>query len=298
MQFGIALPHTEIAADPAALREWAQGVEAIGFDHVRLPDHVLGASRKSRPNWTGLYDVETPFYEPLMTIGFLAGVTSRLGFLSSILILPQRPTALVAKQAAIADLFSGGRMRLGVGIGWNEVEYEALGVDFARRGDIYEEQIAVLRELWTKEAVTLDLPYHKIDDAGICPLPVQRPIPIWMGGGIDPANVRPAGEKVMRRIARLADGWMPVCPPDEQAMAIFETFFGYCREYGRDPSTIGIEVSIRGSAEMRDKWPELVAAWTRMGATHIGFNTMGDGLRGPEQHLRRLEEIREALAIS
>ena len=295
MKLGIALPHVELEADPVQIREWAQGVEALGFDHIRIPDHILGVSRESRPDWTGLYDIDTPFYEPLTTISFLAGVTTHVGFLSSILILPQRQTALVAKQAAMADLYSGGRMRLGVGIGWNSVEYEALGVDFSRRGDIYEEQIEVLRALWTQKAVTVELPFHKIDDAGICPLPVQRPIPIWMGGGIDPANVKPASEKVMRRIARMADGWMPVCAPDEQAKQIFETFFSYCQEYGRDPATIGIEVSIRGSAEVRNKWSDLASEWTRMGATHLGFNTMGDGLRGPEQHLRRLEEIKLAL---
>lgn len=294
MRFGIALPHTEIEADPMALREWAQGVEGLGFHHIRLPDHVLGAGRDTRPDWTGLYDAATPFFEPLTTISFLAGVTTRLEFLSSILILAQRQTALVAKQAAMADIFCSGRMRLGVGIGWNEVEYEALGVDFHQRGRIYEEQIEVMRSLWTNKTVTVDLPFHRVSDAGLCPLPVQRPIPIWMGGGLDPSNAAPPNDKVLRRIARLADGWMPVCKPDDQAAEAFDTFFGHCREYGRDPRSVGIEASIRGAAATREEWADLVAAWSRLGATHMGFNTMGDGLRGPQAHLRRLEEIKDA----
>lgn len=293
LKFGVALPHTEIEQDPIALRDWAQGMEELGFDHVRVPEHVLGANPASRPDWQGLYDLHTPFYEPMTLIPFLAAHTTKLEFATTILILPQRQTVLVAKQAACADLLCGGRWRMGIGVGWNALEYEALGVDFTKRGDIYEEQIGVLRALWTQDAVTFDLPYHKIDDAGICPLPVQRPIPIWFGGGMDPSQPTPAGERVLRRIARLADGWLPVCAPEsEAAIRMFEQFRTYAREYGRDPASIGVEGSIRDFVTDRDKWPDRIAAWRALGATHVGINTMGAGLSGVAEHLRNLEEVK------
>jgi probable F420-dependent oxidoreductase len=293
IKYGIALPHTEIEPDPVALRDWAQGVEALGFHHVRVPEHVLGANPASRPDWHGLYDLHTPFYEPMTLIPFLAAHTSVLQFATTILILPQRQTVLVAKQAACVDLLCGGRWRMGIGVGWNELEYDALGVDFRARGDIYEEQIGVLRALWTSDAVTLDLPHHRIDDAGICPLPVQRPIPLWMGGGMDPSQAKPAGERVLRRIARLADGWLPVCAPEsDAAQRMFEQFHGFAREYGRDPASIGIEGSIRDAKSDQHKWPARIAAWRALGATHIGINTMGNGLSGVAEHLRDLEEVK------
>ena len=295
MDFGAVLPHAEIAADPGALTEWAKGVEQLGFTHIRIPDHILGVNTASRPNWTGLYALDTPFLEPLTTIAFMAAVTERVCFLSSILILPQRQTVLVAKQAANIDLLSKGRLWLGVGSGWNKVEYQALGVDFAARGEIMEEQIGVLRELWTKDAVTIDLPYHKIDDAGLCPAPLQRPIPIWMGGGIDPSQAKPASEKVLRRIARLADGWMPVCAPNDQAAEIIERYRGYCREYGRDPGSIGLAGGLQASLQSEAKWIAVIEGWKKLGATHAGISTMHDGLSGADQHLRRLERVANAL---
>jgi len=222
-------------------------------------------------------------------------VTERICFLSSILVLPQRQTALVAKQAANVDVLSNGRIWLGIGSGWNEIEFRALGVDFARRGDIMEEQIGVLRSLWTTPAVTWDLPFHQIDDAGICPLPAQRPIPIWMGGGIDPSQAKPASEKVLRRIARLADGWMPVCPPNDLAAEIIEKYRGYCLEYGREPASIGLAGGLQATLKAEAKWLPVIAGWKRLGATHAGISTMNDGLFGPEQHLRRLEQVMHVL---
>ena len=294
MKIAVAFPTTEIGADAGAIREWTLGVEAMGYNHVRVPEHVLGANPVSRPDWKGLYDLHSMFHEPFTLMSFMAAITTKLGFVTSILILPQRQTVLVAKQAAEVDVLSKGRLRLGIGVGWNALEFEALGVSFAERGAIFEEQIGVLRELWTKDAVTLDLPYHTITDAGICPAPLQRPIPLWFGGGIDPSQTKPASEKVMRRIARLADGWMPACLPDDTFVEQFARFKGYCRHYGRNPDTIGLEVTMKAPRNS-DAWIATAARWRQLGTTYLGVNTMGDGLNGADQHLRRLEEVRPAL---
>ncbi|HLE81312.1 MAG TPA: LLM class F420-dependent oxidoreductase, partial [Dehalococcoidia bacterium] len=194
MQLGVVFPQTEIGADPGGVRNYVQAVEQMGYAHLAIYDHVLGADPTNRPDWRGPYTSKTLFHEPMVLFGYLAALTQRLELVTSIIILPQRQTALVAKQAAEIDVLAQGRFRFGVGIGWNQVEYEALGEDFHNRGRRMEEQIAVLRALWTQEVVTFEGKWHRITEAGINPLPVQRPIPIWMGGGAEP---------VLQRIARL-----------------------------------------------------------------------------------------------
>src|SRR5579875_203722 len=198
MQIGVTFPQTEIGADPTAIREYVQAVEEMGYQHLVAFDHVLGAETRNRPGWKG-YTYKDMFHEPFVLFGYLAALT-KLELVTAVIILPQRQTALVAKQATEVDVLTGGRLRLGVGVGWNQVEYEALGTNFRTRGRLIEEQIRVLRLLWSQQSVTYRGTFHTITDAGLNPLPVQRPIPIWMGGQADVA---------LRRIARLADGWFP-----------------------------------------------------------------------------------------
>ncbi|MGH7752399.1 MAG: LLM class F420-dependent oxidoreductase, partial [Gemmatimonadales bacterium] len=249
-------------------------------------EHVLGANTASRPGWKGPYSHRDMFHEPFTLFAYLAGVTKRLELATGILVLPQRQTALVAKQAAEVDILSGGRLRLGVGIGWNDVEYAALGADFHRRGALISEQIRVLRALWTQDAVTFHGRWHRIDDAGINPLPVQRPIPLWMGG---------AAEPVLRRIGRLADGWFLSgrVPIADRASQI-ERVKGYARAAGRDPNAIGFEARIPAAGDP-DGWRRSAEEWRRAGGTHLSVGTWGANLAAPDDHLKMVARVRDAL---
>jgi probable F420-dependent oxidoreductase len=207
---------------------------------------------------------------------------------TGILILPQRQTALVAKQAAAVDVLSNGRLRLGVAVGWNAVEFEALGEDFHTRGRRIEEQIEVLRALWTRELVTHEGQWHRIPDAGINPLPVQRPIPVWMGGESEP---------VLRRAARLADGWLPHFRPGPQSQAIVDRLHALVREAGRDPAAFGIEGRLTISQVPEAQWATELAAWRAMrGITHLCVHTVGIGLKRPDDHIEVLRRFKEIAA--
>jgi probable F420-dependent oxidoreductase len=287
MHIGVVFPQTEISADPGAVRAYAQAAEGLGYTHLLAYDHVLGADTTQRPGWRGPYTMHSLFHEPLVLFGYLAGLTTRLGFVTGILILPQRQTALVAKQAAEVDLLTGGRLRLGIGLGWNAVEYEALGQSFADRGRRSEEQIAVLRALFTQESVTFEGRWHHISAAGINPLPVQRPIPIWLGGG---------AEATLRRIGRLGDGWFPQGPPDENARAALERMRAYAREAGRDPASIGVEARVSIANGSPDDWRRAAAGWAALGATHLGVNTMNAGLASPQEHIAAIERFKDAVS--
>ncbi|MDR7555221.1 MAG: LLM class F420-dependent oxidoreductase [Armatimonadota bacterium] len=292
MRIGVVFPQTEIGTDPVAIRDFAQAVEEMGYHHLLAYDHVLGADVTHRPGWLG-YTSEDMFHEVLVLFGYLAAVTRRLELVTGILILPQRQTALVAKQAAEVDVLSGGRLRLGVGLGWNSVEYEALGMDFRRRGAAIEEQIHVLRLLWTQPVVTFRGRRHRITAAGINPLPVQRPIPIWMGGESDAA---------IRRTARLADGWFPGgtlrtererLPQQDRAEQV-ERLRRYAREAGRDPAAIGLEGRIAIAGSTPDQWRQEVERWRRLGATHVSVVTMRAGLPTPQAHIHAVRRFLEA----
>ncbi|MDA1347588.1 MAG: LLM class F420-dependent oxidoreductase [Chloroflexi bacterium] len=287
MKIGVTFPQTEIGSDPAAVRDYAQAAEGLGYDHLIVFDHVLGANAGSRTDWRGAYRHTDMFYEPFVLFGYLAEVTKRLELVTAVIILPQRQTALVAKQAATIDVLSGGRLRLGVGIGWNDVEYEALGENFHDRGRRSEEQIEVMRALWTNELVTYEGRWHKITDAGINPLPVQRPIPIWFGGGADP---------LLRRVARMGDGWFPQVRPDENGRAHIEKMWEYARLEGRDLSSIGIESRVSIGRGTPDDWAVQVAAWKDLGATHVSVNTMNAGLESPQAHIDAIGRFKEAVA--
>ena len=289
MNIGVVFPQVEIGQDPAAIRDYAQAVEAMGYTHILAFDHVLGANPERPGGWKGPYTYRHPFHEPFVLFGFLAGVTRRVELVTGILILPQRQTALVAKQAAAVDVLSRGRLRLGVGVGWNPVEFEALGEDFTNRGKRIEEQIALMRALWTKELVTFQGQWHRVPDAGINPLPVQRPIPVWMGG---------ESEVVVRRAARLADGWMPHFRPGPDAQAIVDRLHGLIKEAGRDPGTFGIEGRMTLAQVPPEQRTKEIAEWRAMrGITHLCIHTVGLGLTTPDEHVRTLERFKkEALA--
>ena len=288
MRLGAVFPQTEIGADPAAVRDFAQAAESLGYDHLLVFDHVLGADPSKRENWSRPYQHTSLFHEPFVLFGYLAGITRSIELTTGVLILGQRQTALVAKQAAEVDVLSGGRLRLGIGIGWNEVEYEALGENFNNRGRRSVEQIELLRALWTQEVVDFSGRYHRVTYAGINPLPVQRPIPIWFGGG---------AERVVRRVGRMGDGWFPQFRPDSAGQARIEHMREYAREAGRDPNSIGIEGRISlADGDGPKEWNKLAQAWTEVGATHVSVNTMKAGLEGPDQHIEAIRRFKEAVS--
>jgi probable F420-dependent oxidoreductase len=287
VRIGAVFPQTEIGADPGVIREYVTAVEEMNFDHLVIYDHVVGASVAHRSDWRGSYDSEDMFHEPFVLFGYVAALTTRLELVTGVIILPQRQTVLVAKQAAEVDALSGGRMRLGVGVGWNEVEYEALGEDFHTRGRRLEEQIEVLRALWTQPVVTYTGTWHTITEAGLNPLPVQRPIPIWFGGAADVA---------MKRIARIGDGWMPQMPPNERARTLVGQLRTDVLAAGRTESAVGIEARL-GLGKIRDEagWTQVARGWRELGATHLDLNTMGAGFTDVRQHLDALHKAKSVV---
>jgi probable F420-dependent oxidoreductase len=286
MRIGAVFPQTEIGDDPGVVREYAQTVEGMGFTHILVYDHVLGASTSNRPDWRGPYTSDTLFHEPFVLFGYLAGLTRSVELVTGVIILPQRQTALVAKQAAEVDVLSGGRMRLGVGVGWNPVEYEGLNENFNNRGARSEEQIEVLRALWSDPVVTFKGRWHTIDAAGIKPLPVQRPIPIWIGGSV---------EATLERVARLGDGWFPQMPPNEQAKKMIDLLRTHVEAAGRSMNEIGIEARLSISQTPEDGWKRFAEDWRNLGATHLTINTMGNGFTSVQQHLDALRRAKAAL---
>jgi probable F420-dependent oxidoreductase len=283
MQIGVVYPQTELAPDPATVRAYVRGVEELGFCHILAYDHVLGADPAAYPGWEGPYDVDTTFHEPFVLFGFMAAVT-HLELVTGIIIAPQRPTALIAKQAAEVDILAEGRFRLGVGIGWNRVEYESLGQDFRTRGRRQEEQIGLLRRLWTERAVDHDGEFDHIKGAGIAPLPVQRPIPVWLGG---------ASEAAFGRIGRLADGWFPMTSPGERLDRALGLISTGAAEAGRDPGSIGMEGRIQAGEEAARQ----AEKWRETGASHLSVDTMRAGYEGVGGHLNALELTAKALGL-
>jgi len=288
MQIGVVFPQTEIGNDPAVIRDYAQAAEGAGYQHLLVFDHVLGApeERLARLGRKPPYTHESGFHEPFVLFGFVGAVTQRLEMVSGVVILPQRQTALVAKQAAAVDVLTGGRLRLGVGIGWNFVEYEALDEDFHTRGRRVSEQIELMRKLWTEPLVTFKGEFHQIERAGLNPLPVQRPIPVWMGGMV---------EAVVKRVALISDGWFPQFQPGDEANRTMDRLRGYMAEAGRAPSAVGIEgrfpLSIGGPTE----WVRRAREWRDLGATHLSVNTMNSGLASPRAHIDAILEMKKAL---
>jgi probable F420-dependent oxidoreductase len=291
MRFGTGFPH-HIGTDPDAIRRFAQTVEGAGFDDLLVIDHVAGGHPDRFPGPVGgferpPYTHADPFHEVFTLLSFVAGATTRIGLVTNVVVLPQRETVLAAKQAAEIDTLSRGRLTLGIGVGWNAVEFGALGADFGDRGQRIEEQVAVMRQLWSSPLVTFEGRWHHLDRVGINPLP-GRLIPIWMGSA--------SLDVSLRRIARLADGWIPLGQAGEQLTPALARLRSYLTEAGRDPATLGLRLQLRvdEASEGRDALLRRLDALRAFGATHITVN-VGRPARPIEQHLDRLLECKRLL---
>jgi probable F420-dependent oxidoreductase len=295
VRIGVVFPTLEVA-DPGAVRDYAQAADELGYAHLTAWEHVVGVDLANRPDWSGPPTLQ-PIHEPLVLFGYLAAVTRRLELVTGVLALPQRQTVLVAKQAAEVDVLSGGRLRLGVGLGWVEPEFDALGAVFTDRGQRIAEQLAVLRALFTQEVVSFSGRWHRLEGVGIAPLPVQRPVPVWIGGQADAA---------LRRVAALGEGWLPMIGPEEARRdGSVHRLRRYARERGRDPAGIGIDPILtlthggpvpEGAAPLRrpEAWVEEALAWRALGATHLTVNTMGAGL-SVREHLDAIRRFKQVI---
>ncbi|HLH20916.1 MAG TPA: LLM class F420-dependent oxidoreductase [Chloroflexota bacterium] len=286
MKLGVVFPQTEIGNDPSVIRDYAQAAESLGYHHLLVFDHVVGghpdrfAGQRPPP-----YTHESAFHEPFVLFGYLTALTTQLRLVAGVLVLPQRQTVLVAKQAAEVQSLSEGRLRLGVGIGWNFVEYEALNESFRNRGARIEEQVAVLRRLWSQDLVEFQGKYHTLDRVSINPRPA-RPIPIWMGGTAD---------AVLRRVARLADGWFPQAAPGPELTEMLARLREYVRAAGRRPEDVGVEGRLTIAQTPEADWAPTVQAWRDVGADYLSVNTMRAGLASPRAHIEAIRRFKEAV---
>src|SRR3954447_16720597 len=287
MQIGVVYPQTELVGDPSAVREIGLAVERLGFDHLLAYDHVLGAVHADRERpLPGVYSEVDPFHDPLVMFGYLAGITERIGFASGVMVLPQRQTALVARQAADVDLLSGGRLRLGVGVGWNYVEYEALGYDFRGRGARQEEQIDVLRRLFTDPVVDFPGRFHRIDRASLNPKP-GRAVPIWLGG---------FSEAAFDRAARIADGFIFFGGGADHTVDAWDKLRERLHGLGRSVADFGADWVALPGGGVETVLAE-VDAWRDAGGTHISLATMGLGLDSADAHIDYLASVADALSL-
>lgn len=295
MRIGVLFPTTQFGTDAGAIREYAQAAEDLGYAHLLTWEHVAGADLTHRTATSGdsmLVDI----HEPFVLFGYLANVTRRIEFVTGVLALPQRQTVLVAKQAAQVDVLSGGRLRLGAGVGWVEAEFAALNADFRTRGRRIEEQIAVLRAFFMQDVVTFHGQWHHIEAMGIRPRPIQRPIPIWLGGSVD---------ATLRRVATMGDGWFPLFEPGAAAQEAIARLRHYAVEAGRDPQSLGIEAHVtiakteslhKASTNRKtpDELRDEIAAWEALGATHLTVNTMlAADLTSPQAHIEAIRWFKE-----
>ena len=277
MRLGVTIPNIELGIDPGPTRALVQAAEDLGFDYLMNYDHVVGADIGIRPDWRPflgnppIYTLDDAFHEPLVMYGYIAAVTTSIELATGVVVLPQRQTVLFAKQAAEVDVLSGGRLRLGLGVGWNDVEYQALNMNFHDRGARSVEQIEVLRKLWTEPCVTFRGRWHTLEGVGINPLPIRRPIPVWLGGTAD---------AVLKRIVRLADGWyVPSYLNEEEVCERRDRLYSFAREQGRDPASICIEGIIRMWGREPEQCAESLEMWERLGASHVTFTTESDSYK-------------------
>ena len=279
-------PSYDLGSEPAVLRDYAQAAEGAGYDRIAMGEHVLGADPDRPGGRRGPYTYEHEWPAPFPTLAYLATVTERVELMTSVVILPQRQAVLVAKQAAEVDLLSGGRFILGVGIGWNRVEYEALDENFHNRGRRMEEQVALMRALWSEPMISFEGRWHRVTKAGINPLPPGRSIPIWMGGMAEP---------VIERTGRLADGWLPQYRDPADLAAGVERVHEAARAAGRDPEAIGIQCGAGiASADSAQQALERARQFEQAGATHLSASTMGAGFDSPQQHIDAIRAFAEA----
>jgi probable F420-dependent oxidoreductase len=269
MQLGALVPFGDTGGDPSLVRDYAQTLEAMGYDFLEAPDHVLGANPGAGTSAEPRARVaDSMYHDPFVMLGFLSAATTRLHFSTGVLIVAQRQTALVAKQAACLDVLSGGRFRLGIGVGWNPVEFTALNENFHNRGKRSEEQVQVMQALWSQPHVTFKGKYHTIDDAGINPRPASGRVPLWYGGH---------HEHTLPRIAKWGDGWMPnAYPPDQSALDVFSELRRLTEAEGRDPASIGIEVWTSCGQGTEADWRKEAAFWKQAGVSHICLTTTFD----------------------
>ncbi len=275
VRIGISLPIRELTSDLGAIREFAQAAEALGFTHLRIPDQII------RP--AGAYA-----HESLMMLAYIAAITRKIELVPSVVVIPLRQTVLLAKQAAQLDLLTGGRTRLGIGLGSSPQEYAALGQDFSTRGMRAEEQLQLLRALWTQESVTFDGHWDQVQELGLHPRPIQQPIPLWVGARSLPAA------KVRERIGRLADGWFVLCSP-EDFDALKADIDAAATSAGRCPDEIGTEAGIAVAGPRAPEWQQRVRGWREKGLTHLCLRTLGGGLDA-KGHLMRMRAVAEELA--
>ena len=284
MRLNAIFPTRDIGSDPAKIRDWAQAAEDLGYGYIEVADHVFGAT--ARDGWTPLYNETDPFHETFTTLAFLAAATRTIKLSSGVLILPQRQTGVVAKQAAEVDILSGGRLRLGIGVGWNHVEYASLGTEWKTRGARQAEQVEVLRRLWREDLVSFTGRFHDLHEVNIVPPPLQRPIPIWFGGSSD---------AVVERAARLGDGWMPILAPDEQAEAKLAALRQHLKAFGRDPATFGLEAWLRMHDPDPQRWAAAADGWRRLGAQMVMLYPMYR-IATFEQQIETLRRFKEVAA--
>ena len=292
MEVGVIFPQTEIEPDPLAIKDFAQAAEDMGYAYIFIADHVLGAD-PAHHDFPALrtYNHKSVVHETMTLMGYLSAITEQVGLATGILILPQRQTVLVAKQAAEVDVLSGGRLRLGIGVGWNSVEFEALGEDFHNRGTRSAEQIEVMRALWTQEVVDYHGKWHNISHAGLNPLPVQRPIPVFLGAG---SSATPTiAEPVLKRVARIADGWCPNFGPDERGRAYVEKVHGYLLEMGRDSDKLQLDGRLRTSGKQPEDWIDEAKAWEELGARYLSIENRQGGLKTAGEHIEAMRRFKD-----
>jgi probable F420-dependent oxidoreductase len=288
MRLGLSFPQTEIGTDPVVIRDFLQTAEGLGYDFVTFVDHVVGEEAPRGASFAGKYTRDFMFHEVMVLMGFAAAVTEKIGLGTAVMILPQRQAVLVAKQAAEVDVLSGGRLRLGVGLGWNQVEFDALDMKFSTRARRFVEQIDVMRQLWSIHVVAYDGDFHKFDAAGINPEPVQRPIPIWIGAMNDVA---------IKRAAQIADGWFvfPRQDPSDEAAAKLSMFRQTAAEAGREPDDIGVNATVfANQGAGAQEWRAVMEQWRAMGANEFTFRTAEADLDGPEAHMAAIRAMAEA----
>lgn len=286
MKIGIVFPHNEIGTDPKAIIDYAQGAEELGADHMLIYDHVLGADPDREGGFTGPYDKSVAFHEPFTVFAFMAAVTKTITFATTVLILPQRQAALVAKQAAELAILSGNRFRLGIGTGWNEVEFEALGVPFAGRGKRQEEQVEVMRRLWKEDSFSFDGDYHSVTKAGILPRPDGGSIPVWFGGGAPP---------LLKRCAQIGDGWIPLGGPSENAAKAIETMRAHREAAGLSWEGFGIQAQAQYRGGDAERWFKHAERWDNLGCSHLAIVTQNAGNETVDDHLAAAREYFEAV---
>ena len=285
MQIGAVFPHNEIGTDPGAIKAYAQGVEAMGITHLLIYDHVLGADPDREGGFRGPYDKDVAFHEPFTTFAFIAGVTDKIDLITTVMILPQRQTVLAAKQAAEVALLSNNRFKLGIGVGWNELEYVGLNETFNNRGRRQEEQVDVMRKLWSEDSLDYTGEYHRIDKASINPRP-SKTIPIWFGG---------SAPALLDRVARLGDGWIPLMGANDKAKACIDTIKQTREAAGLSFDNFGIQAQAQYAGGSPDRWRKHAEAWREMGCTHLAIATHNAGPTTVDGHLARIGEYQQAL---